>query len=38
MASLRVVLNTLHDDAARDAVVESTNVNFHLLTRIFAAV
>ena len=38
MASLRVVLNTLHDAAARDAVAESTIVNFHLLTRIFAAV
>ena len=38
MASLRVILNTLNDAASRDAVVESTNVNFQLLTRIFAAV
>jgi pyrroloquinoline quinone (PQQ) biosynthesis protein C len=38
MASLREVLNTLRDDAARDAVVESASVNFHHLTRIFEAV
>ncbi len=35
MASLRTVLNTIHDDAARNAVVESTLVNFHHFTRIF---
>ena len=35
MASLRVVLNTLQDEASRHAVVESTIVNFSLLTRIF---
>jgi hypothetical protein len=38
MAELRVVLNTLLDDEARDAVVESTTVNFHHFTRIFEAV
>ena len=37
MAQLRVVLNTLTDDAARDAVVESTAVNFHHITRAFEA-
>lgn len=37
MAELRVVLNTLNDDAARDAVVESTLVNFHHFTRIIEA-
>lgn len=38
MASLRTVLNTLTDDAARDAIVESTMVNFHHFTRIFESV
>ena len=38
MASLRTVLNTLHDDAARNAVVESATVNFHHFTRIFEGV
>jgi len=38
MASLREVLNTLRDEASRDAVVESASVNFHHLTRIFEAV
>ena len=38
MAELRGVLNTLHDDAARDAVVESTLVNFHHFTRIIEGV
>lgn len=38
MAELRVVLNTLKDDAARDAVVESAGINFHHFTRIFETV
>ena len=38
MAELRIVLNTLQDDEARNAVVESTTVNFHHFTRIFEAV
>jgi pyrroloquinoline quinone (PQQ) biosynthesis protein C len=38
MASLRIVLNTIEDDAARDAIVESTMVNFHHITRVFEAV
>lgn len=38
MAELRGVLNTLHDDEARDAVVESTLVNFHHFTRIVEAI
>ena len=38
MADLRQVLNTLRDEAAHDAVVESTLVNFHHFTRIVEAV
>ena len=38
MAELRIVLNTLQDDEARNVVVESTTVNFHHFTRIFEAV
>lgn len=34
MADLRVVLNTIDDTAAGDAIVESTLVNFHHFTRI----
>ena len=36
MADLRVVLNTITDEAARDAVVESVMVNFHHFTSMFA--
>jgi pyrroloquinoline quinone (PQQ) biosynthesis protein C len=38
MAELRQVLNTVDDEAAREAIVESTLVNFHHITRIFEAV
>jgi hypothetical protein len=38
MATLRQVLNTITDDAAREAVVESTMVNFYYFTRVFEAV
>jgi pyrroloquinoline quinone (PQQ) biosynthesis protein C len=38
MATLRQLLNTIDDDAAREAVVESTLLNFHHFTRIFEAV
>jgi pyrroloquinoline quinone (PQQ) biosynthesis protein C len=38
MAELRVILNTIHDEAAREAIVESTLVNFHHVTRVFEAV
>ena len=38
MASLRTVLNTLYDEASRDAIVESTLVNFGLFTRVFESV
>jgi pyrroloquinoline quinone (PQQ) biosynthesis protein C len=38
MVSLRVVLNTIEDDAAREAVVESTLVNFHHVTRVFESI
>jgi pyrroloquinoline quinone (PQQ) biosynthesis protein C len=37
LAELRQVLNTVHDEAARAAVVESTRVNFHHFTRIVEA-
>jgi pyrroloquinoline quinone (PQQ) biosynthesis protein C len=38
MADLREILNLLEDDASRNAVVESTLVNFHHFTRILEAV
>jgi len=38
MAELRQVLNTVDDEAAREAIVESTLVNFHHITRVFEAV
>jgi pyrroloquinoline quinone (PQQ) biosynthesis protein C len=38
MIELRKVLNTITDEAAREAVVESTLVNFHHFTRMFEAV
>jgi pyrroloquinoline quinone (PQQ) biosynthesis protein C len=37
MAELRQVLNTLQDEAGRQAVVESVQVNFHHFTRIVEA-
>jgi pyrroloquinoline quinone (PQQ) biosynthesis protein C len=37
MADLRVILNTLTDEAARLGVVESVRVNFHHFTRIVEA-
>jgi pyrroloquinoline quinone (PQQ) biosynthesis protein C len=38
MAELRVLLNTITDDEARDAIAEATLVNFHHFTRLFEAV
>ena len=38
MASLRTILNTIVDEPTRDAIVESTLVNFHHVTRIFEAI
>ncbi len=38
MAELRVVLNTIHDAPAQEAIVESTRVNFHHFTRIVEAI
>jgi pyrroloquinoline quinone (PQQ) biosynthesis protein C len=38
MADLRVILNTLHDDAAKDAVIESTVFNFHQFGRVLEAI
>jgi pyrroloquinoline quinone (PQQ) biosynthesis protein C len=38
MADLRVILNTLHDDASKEAIVESTVFNFHQFGRVLEAV
>lgn len=38
MAVLRKILNTLHDEPAREAVVESALLNFHHFTRIIETV
>jgi len=38
MAQLRQVLNTISDEAARAAIIESTLVNFHHVTRVFEAI
>lgn len=38
MAELRVVLNTISDDEAKRAIIESTIVNFEYFTRILEAV
>ncbi len=37
MVDLRKVLNTLEDEPAREAVVETALLNFHHVTRVFAA-
>ena len=38
MASLRTILNTIADEASRDAIAESTIFNFHHFTRLFEAI
>jgi hypothetical protein len=38
MATLRKVLDTLHDEPARSAIFESTAVNFGLFTRVFESI
>lgn len=38
MAELRVVLNGIHDDAAKHAIVESVGVNFDQFARILEAI
>jgi hypothetical protein len=38
MVTLRKVLNTVDDEAAREAIVESVTLNFHHITRVFEAV
>jgi pyrroloquinoline quinone (PQQ) biosynthesis protein C len=38
MAQLRVLLNTVTDVAAQEAIVESTLFNFHHFTRLFEAI
>ena len=38
MVQLRQILNTIEDDAARQAIVESALVNFEFVTRIFAQI
>ena len=37
MADLRIILNTVDDAQARNAIVESATLNFHHFTRIFEA-
>ncbi len=38
MVALRKILNTITDEAAREAIVESVTLNFHHITRVFEAV
>ena len=38
MADLRLILNTLDDDAAKEAIVESTVFNFHQFGRVLEAI
>ena len=38
MVDLRLILNTVGDRKAQEAVVESTNVNFDMVTRVFGAI
>ena len=38
MASLRKIIDTVRDAAAKEAVVEATLMNFHHLTRVVAAI
>jgi hypothetical protein len=38
MAELRKVLETVRDDEAKEAVVESTLMNFHHFTRMFETI
>jgi pyrroloquinoline quinone (PQQ) biosynthesis protein C len=38
MAELRVLMNTIRDEAAQRAIVESTIVNYEMFTRVLQAV
>jgi hypothetical protein len=38
MADLRVILNTLEDDAAKEAIIESTIFNFHQFGRVLEGI
>jgi pyrroloquinoline quinone (PQQ) biosynthesis protein C len=38
LIDLKEILNTVMDDPARDAIVESTTVNFHHFTRMFESI
>jgi len=38
MAELRQILNTISDEAAHEAIVNSTLVNFHYFTRMFESI
>jgi len=38
MVQLRKILVTIEDAEAREAIIESTLVNFEFVTRIFAAI
>jgi pyrroloquinoline quinone (PQQ) biosynthesis protein C len=38
MADLRVILNTLQDEASKDGIIESTVFNFHQFTQVLEAI
>jgi pyrroloquinoline quinone (PQQ) biosynthesis protein C len=38
MAELRVILNKINDEAAQEAIVESTEFNFHQFGRVIEAI
>ena len=38
MAELRLVMNKIHDDSSKEAIVESTTFNFEQFTWVLAAI
>jgi hypothetical protein len=38
MAELRILMNQIEDDDAKDSIVETTAFNFHQFTRILEAI
>jgi hypothetical protein len=38
MAELRVVMNRIEDDDAKNSIVEATAFNFHQFTRVLEAI
>jgi pyrroloquinoline quinone (PQQ) biosynthesis protein C len=38
MADLRLILNTLHDEPAKEAIIEAATFNFHQFTRVLEAI